>query len=393
MKKHGKRNKLSKMKETYNLIKKSFQHIILEGSAYEVGQQQAEILKSESPDAARWFTSANVDPRKAGFNSFEELQAWYEEYCPGITDEILGFAEGLNVKPDRLQLYNPPIYHPGNCSQIAALSSATKDGHTYVGRSYDFHHEQNDLRLCTVRIKRRVKHIGFTELLLGRDDGMNEYGFCVTFSGGGTFKREPSNRGFNFFLIVRTLLDNCKTVTDAVGRLRKTPISGFWNFLVTDKNGNSALLQFFDGEFEAKQISNRSNEKCLFSTNHYMLPEMVRYQQYAGDWILKNSKKRYELINKTLSAKMPRISKEDIRKLLSEEMYNGLCAHYYTDYFGTLFSIIYNLTELKTEICFGAPTHNSWQKPFSLDDPVGINHFSTVFPDKSIKTDELWNDA
>jgi hypothetical protein len=117
---------------------------------------------------------------------------------------------------------------------------------------------------------------------------------------------------------------------------------------------------------------------------------MVKYQKYAGDWILKNSKKRFELIGTNLSHAAPNISKENIRKLLSREIYDGVCGHYYTDYFGTLFSIIYDLTDLKTSVCFGAPTHNDWQKPFSLDDPIGVNHFSAIFPDKSIKSDQLW---
>jgi predicted choloylglycine hydrolase len=382
---------LVSLSEEYSPIRKDFQHIVLEGSAYEVGLQQAEILKKENPEAAKWFASASTDPKKMGFKDFEDLQAFFEEYCPGITDEIIGFSDGLGVKPDKLQVYNPPVFHPSNCSQIAVLSSVTRDGHVYVGRSYEFNHNENDLRLCTVRIKGKVKHIGFTELLLGRDDGMNEHGLCVTFSGGGTFKRKPRKRGFNFFLIVRTLLDNCKSVAEAVEHLRKTPMSGFWNFLMTDRNNNAALMQFFDGEYSVKQIDEDSIEHVLFSTNHYVLPDMVKYQKYAGDWILKNSKKRFELIGSTLSRAAPSINKEHVRNLLSKEIYKGVCGHYYTDYFGTLFSIIYDLTNLKADICFGAPTHNNWHKHLSLDAPTGVNHYSAIFPDKSIKSDQLWN--
>jgi predicted choloylglycine hydrolase len=379
------------LSEKYNLIKKDFQHIILEGTAYEVGQQQADILKRQNPEAAKWFASADIDPSKMGFDSFDELQTFYEEYCPGITDEITGFADGLGVKPDQLQLYNPPIYYPGNCSQLAVLSSVANNKHVYVGRSYEFNHNENDFRLCTVRIKGKIKHIGFTEFLLGRDDGMNEHGLCVTFSGGGTFKKQPAKKGFNFFLVTRAILDNCKTVAESVEHLKKTPISGFWNFLVTDKNDSAALMQFFDGEYDVRQIDKNSNEQWLFSTNHYVLPSMVQYQKYAGDWILKNSRKRFELIGSTLSRAAPNISKEGIKNLLSREIYDGVCGHYYTDYFGTLFSIIYDLTDLKAHICFGAPTHNDWQKPFSLNDPVGVNHFSAILPDKSIKLDQLWD--
>jgi predicted choloylglycine hydrolase len=375
----------------YTIIKKDFQHVILEGTAYEVGQQQGEILKRQDPEAARWYASGKTEPRKLGFKDFEELQAFYEEYCPGITDEIQGLADGLGVKPDKLPLYSPPIYQPGNCSQFAVLSSVTDDKHVYVGRSYEYNQRQNDFRLCTVRIKGKTQHTEFTEFLLGRDDGMNDHGLCVTFSGGGTFKREPTKKGFNFFLVVRTLLDNCKTVAESVEHLKKTPVSGYWNFLITDKNNNAALMQFFDGEYGVRQISRDSTEQCLFSTNHYVLPNMVKYQKYAGDWILKNSKKRFELINATLTHAAPNIAKEDIRNLLSKEIYDGVCGHYYTDYFGTLFSIIYDLTDLKADICFGAPTHNDWQKPFSLDDPIGVNRYPAIFPDKSIKLDRLWD--
>jgi predicted choloylglycine hydrolase len=379
------------LSEKHNFIKKDFQHVVLEGTAYEVGQQQAEILRKQSPEAARWFASATPDPKKMGFDSFEELQSLYEEYCPGITDEIVGLADGLGAGPEQIQLYNQPIYQPGNCSQFAVLSSLTDDKHVYVGRSYEYHYNENDLRLCTARIRGKTKHIGFTEFLLGRDDGMNEHGLCVTFSGGGTFKRQPTRRGFNFFLIVRALLDNCKTVADSVEHLKKTPISGYWSFLMTDRYNNAALMQFFDGEYDVRRIGKDSTEQCLFSTNHYVLPSMVKYQKYAGDWILKNSKKRFELIGTTLSRAAPNITKEDIRKLLSREIYDGVCGHYYTDYFGTLFSIIYDLTDFKADICFGPPTHNDWHNQLSLNDPASVNRYSAIFPDKSIKLDRLWD--
>lgn len=87
----------------------------------------------------------------------------------------------------------------------------------------------NDSRLCTIRIKGKVKHIGFKEYLLGRDDGMNQHGLCVTFAGCDIFNRDPTRRGFNFFLVVRTLLDNCRTVDEAVEQLQKMPVGGYWS--------------------------------------------------------------------------------------------------------------------------------------------------------------------
>jgi hypothetical protein len=125
---------------------------------------------------------------------------------------------------------------------------------------------------------------------------------------------------------------------------------------MADKSNNAALAQFFDGECAVKRIGPDSAEQFLFSTNHYFLPGMVKYQEYAGDWILRNSKRRFELIDGQLSQASPNISRETVRGLLSKEIYEGVCGHYYTDYFGTLFSVIYDLTDLKAEVC-----------PFRLD--------------------------
>lgn len=380
------------MTNEFNIIKKTFHHDVVEGTHYEIGKQQAEYLKERAPKSVEWLTKKDLDPKKLGFNNFEELEDHYEEFCPGIIDEFNGFADGLGVKPRELSLFGPPIFAHSNCSQIAITSPITKDNHVYVARSYEFNHTQDDFRLLTTRIKGKAKTIGFTGFVLGRNDGMNEYGFCVTFTGGGTFKSKPKNTGFQFFLIVRSLLDYCKTVDDAIKYLEKVPVHGFWNFLMTDKSDNAALAQFYDQDYAIKRIGKDYTEKMIYSGNHYRLPEMVKYQEYAGDWILKNSTKRCEIIESALSSAAPNITKENIRKLLSEPIYKGLCGYYYTDYFGTLFSIIFDLTDLKADICFGIPTHNEWQKPFTFDDPVGVKKYQAIFPDISIKTDELWSD-
>lgn len=380
------------MTEDFKIIKKTFHHDVVEGTHYEIGKQQAELLLKRAPKSVEWLTKKDNDPKKLGFENFKEQEDFYEEYCPGIIEEFNGFAEGLGVKTHDLSLFGPPIFIHSNCSQIAVTSPITKDNHVYAARSYEFFHNMDDLRLITTRVKGKPKTIGFSSFVLGRQDGINEHGFSVTFTGGGTFKTKPKNTGFQFFLIMRSMLDNCKSVDDAVKYLEKVPVNGYWNFLMTDKDSNAALAQFYDQDFAIKKIGKDTEEKMIYSGNHYRLPEMVKYQEFAGDWILKNSIKRCETIEAALSTAAPNITKENIRKLLSEPLYKGVCGYYYTDYFGTLYTIIFDLTELKADICFGIPTHNEWQQPFTFDDPVGVKKYQAIFPDISIKTDELWSD-
>lgn len=378
------------MNDDYNLIEKEFQHVVVEGDHYEIGKQQGEIVKKHAPQDIEFYTSQKVDPKKMGFDSFDSLQNHYEAFCPGITDELEGFADALGVPLIQIAMFRQPIYQSGNCSQISVLSSATDNGHVYVARSYEYNQELNDFRLCTARIRGKTKHIGFSEFLVFRDEGMNHHGFCVTFSGGGTFKTKPTKKGFPFFLIVRSLLDNCRDVSEAIDYLERVPVHGFWNFLLTDNRSNAALVQFFDGEYAIQRIDQNASEPFIFSGNHYRLPKMKKYQKFAGDWILVNSKKRCEVIDAALKNAQPRVDADVLRRLLSKEVYEGVSGHYYTDYFGTLFSMIFDLTDLTVDVCFGSPTHNDWKGPMSFDDAMGVTFYNAVFPDKSIKTDKLW---
>ena len=82
-----------------------YHHIVLEGSQYEVGKQLGEFLIQE-PNAKKVFASNKVNLKKLGFKDFETLWAYSEECCPGITDEIKGFADGLGVSPQTLPFWN-----------------------------------------------------------------------------------------------------------------------------------------------------------------------------------------------------------------------------------------------------------------------------------------------
>jgi len=82
---------------------------------------------------------------------------------------------------------------------------------------------------------------------------------------------------------------------------------------------------------------------------------------------MRNSLIRYELINRTLKKKT-NITREDLRNLFSTKYPEGLCCHYYDDFFGTLRSMIFDLNEGVVETCFGSPVLNQW-RTFRIDGP------------------------
>jgi predicted choloylglycine hydrolase len=381
----------SDMNRDYNLVNGKFQHIILEGTAYEVGKLQGEILKNDEEMRARiekaissFLSQLGVskdgkpDLKTMGFQDFKELQGFFEEHCPGLNEEMQGFADSMGVEVNEVPFYDATYHVPKNCSQVAVLSSVTNDKHVYVGRSYEWTHTEDDLRLCTTRVKGKAKHIGFSTFLFGRADGLNEHGVSVTFTGGGIFGVPYKQQGFGDHLVIRSILDSCESVDDAMELVQKIPISGFFNLLIADRSSNAALVEFADETCDIKQINNNSEDKYLFSTNHYTLPGTIKSNE-LNCGIIGQSRKRYQLLASNLCA-ASEVKREALRTILSRKFPKGLCDHYYSESFGTVWSLIFDLTSIKADVCFGAPTHNKWRS-FSIDGPIGVKEYPAVFPD------------
>ena len=363
----------------YDIKHVTYHHLVVEGTSYEVGQQLAEYVKQDA-NRKKFFISAKTDSRKLGFKDFQTLQAYYEECCPGIIDETQGLADGLETSPDRIPLWSQsfkPVSAPRNCSQLLVLSSATDDNHIYLGRSYEWIHTEEDLVLCTTKVNGKAKHIGFTSLLSGRQEGMNEYGLVVSMTGGGIPNAPIKHKGIVFWIAIRTLLDCCRSVDEALVQLESLPLSEYFNLILADKKDHAALVEYADGEIGIVQITAENQNPYLFSTNHFRLSNTEQFNKL--NVILEHSKHRSSLIQSFLRDKTPRIKKEDIHELLSLHHPDGLCNHFYNDYFGTVWSMIFNLTDGFVDVCFSAPTHNDYKK-FGLDDAIGIYQYPSIVP-------------
>ncbi len=384
------------MNQTCNLVNGDFQHLVLDGTAYEVGKTQGKILKSDKEMRARieksistflaqsgFLSSTKSVLKKIGFSDFKELRAFFEEYCPGLNEEMQGFADGLGIKLAEILFYNAAYTVPKNCSQIAVLSSVTDDKHVYVGRSYEWTYAEEDLRLCTTRIEGKAKHIGFSIFLFGRADGINEHGVSATFTGGGIFGVPCRQKGFQSHLVIRSILDSCRSVDDAVKFIQKIPMSGFFSLMIVDRSSDAALVEFADGVSDIKRIDNDSEDRCLFSTNHYTLPATVKSNE-LNCGIIGQSKKRYKLLASALKNSAQAINRERLHTILSRKFPKGVCDHYYSEGFGTVWSMIFDVTSAQADICFGAPTHNRWRL-FSLDQPASVKHYPAIFPDARSK--------
>ncbi|MFZ6030241.1 MAG: C45 family autoproteolytic acyltransferase/hydrolase [Chloroflexota bacterium] len=354
----------------------TFTHAVLEGTAYEIGKMQAEGIR-DVPEALKFFTTP--PPDRAPFTPQQAKSAvrFFEQHCPGLNEEIHGFADGLSVSPEQIAYYAWSYQGDGRCSQIAALPAVTTNGHLLVGRNYEWNHQESDHRLVTTRIRGRAAHIGFSEMLFGRDDGINEHGLCVTMSSGAPMApTEPG--GCTFWAVIRTVLERCQNVDEAIELIQSIPISFNLNLMLADRSGQAALMEIASSHRGIRRIGPATPEKTLFATNHFSLPEMMPYD-LGRMWV---SVVRAQAIQRRLEAANGQIAPDTLRSLLSDRIPAGLCAHHYSEWFGTLWSQIFDVTAGTVDVCFGAPTHNAWHT-FDLHGPTGFTPYPVQLPDAS----------
>lgn len=370
------------MNEQYIIREGVFQHIMLEGTSYEMGRRQAEILRATNEEYLNFFTSGEVHPEKYGFATFKQLQDEYEAACPGINDEIQGFADYLELPVEKIVFYDMSHLVQTNCSHMVVLPPLTLDGHLLVGRSYEWKPEEDDLRLCTTRVKGKACHIGFSVFLFGRMEGMNEYGLTLTMSGSmaaGLPHEWTKKTGLNCWVIQRAILDNCRDVKDALETILACPPTGNTNILIAERNGKAALVELHAGDMRVKEVESFSISPYLISTTHYILPGMAEHNH--NQLILKFSRSRAEAVRSCIEGGRPEITRDSLREVLTEEVPNGCFGPYYSEGFGTLWSMIFDLTDGEVEICFGAPGYNPWHT-FTLENTGEVKEYKAKFPDK-----------
>jgi len=265
-----------------------------------------------------------------------------------------------------------------NCSHFVLLPSRTAEAKTLVGRSYEFGEKAEDLRLCTMQVSGKHAFIGSSILLFGFSEGMNEHGLVVTISAGGLpvgaveGLRPSIQDGFQFWFVVRSVLEQCKTVEEALQLIDEIPTCGNPNLIVADKSGQAALVEIFGPHKAVKRIDSHHAEQFICSTNHFTLPEMLPYR---GP-VMAHSQIRYDAIQSRLGGTQL-VDRQALKSLLADEYPQGLACHYYDEFFGTLRSMLFDPQAGEIEICFGSPVTGSWHR---IDFTSGMKSYPVQLP-------------
>ncbi len=337
----------------------------LSGSSYEAGRLLGSRLASV-PGLKKRFSSGFPG---FGLTQFNQASQCFRRWCPGLTQELAGFADALGCAPEQVLYYGMTWLTP-RCSHLALLPSMTASGHPMAARNYEFNDEAEDFTVIKTRITGKYTHIGTSALGIGRDDGINEMGLTVTLSSSGfpvgplPEMRRPAVAGLQFWAVVRTLLENCRDVKEALSMLKDMPVAYNLNLIVLDREGHCALVETLDGRMAVKTIDRDSGEQALYATNHPVLEELIPYEPQA----FVHSIRRYDNITAFLERHRQGITAGQLKAFFLTPYPEGLSCSYYSQFFGTTKTMVLDPVQGSLSLCWGGRPENGWHD-FSFSDP------------------------
>lgn len=334
----------------------------LQGIHFEMGRQMAKL----------------IDPAKVHFPVppqytaayFEEAFQMYDAYYPGIREELEGFSQESGI-PVREIAYSWMTYLVPRCCGLILTGKRMGDGHTRLARSYEFNLRDEDLTVFRTAPAGKYAHIGGSIAGFGRSEGINEKGLAVSMSSCGfpvsnmEGMRPPKVKGLEFWLVIRCLLENCANVSEALERVKQMPVSYNINLYLADHEGNAALFETIDGEWAFEQISPSDKRQSMCGTNHIVIKNFQSREPVA----MQNSIIRYERLSAFTEAK-ELFEEMEIRDFLLKEYPEGMTAHYYSEGFGTIKSVVMDTVENRFSICWLGEAENGW-KDYFVDQTQG----------------------
>lgn len=144
----------------------------------------------------------------------------------------------------------------------------------------------------------------------------------------------------------------------------------------------AALLQknqYTTAEEVDSEMESREHEDSVFEVMCYH-HEIMEDTSYQSDMLI-HSTARYKAAESWLKANVDGINKETLRTFLAKVYPEGFCGYSYEYRMGTLWSMVFDVSDGTLEIRFGPPPYNGWHL-FTLDGPVGVREYMAMFPRK-----------
>ncbi|HVA51612.1 MAG TPA: C45 family peptidase [Pirellulales bacterium] len=222
----------------------------VKGPAYEMGYQHGALLKDHIQGNIDYLFNVKAKQKPLAFLGVEldpkqlisMIVAIQRRYMPErFLEELRGVADGAECPLEDVLVANfiPELFH---CSGFAVMNGATKDGTLYHGRVLDYSIDwqlQEHAVLVVAQPEGRVPFVNVTYAgFIGSVTGMNAEHVSVGEMGGGG---RGHWGGTPMAFLVRRVLEEAKTLDEAVAVFRDSQRTCEYYYVVADGDDNSAV--------------------------------------------------------------------------------------------------------------------------------------------------------
>jgi predicted choloylglycine hydrolase len=212
-------------------------------------------------------------------------------------------------------------------------------------------HKGRYLRFKT-QPKNAYGSIANSDIMVGREDGMNEKGLAIA---GSEVASKTVKPGIMHTLLIRGVLDRCSNVDEAVELLTKAKHARAYNYVIADKSGKFAIVEATPEATNAKIF----NEGTAVTTNHFQSKNMGEFEDASKrpSDTLSRSKRVYGLIN----SKKGLLDHKTALKILSDHKEN-VCGHTENVGFNTVWSTVFSPGEGVLTTSDGHPCNSPYKQ-------------------------------
>lgn len=320
----------------------------LKGTHYEIGHQIGKKMREHA-----WGLPEYVkDIKERNIQFALETERKIRPLLPRLLEEVDGIAESGGYPRNVILTLALTMGRIPGCTALAAISEQEEGGKIIFARNYDGPPGCKKFTLYKTYPDDGFSHIGCCwDLLVGREDGINEVGLAIAVNGvHGLYNDKP---GVWDHIPVRAVLDNCENTRKAVNLLRRIPHLFAKNFLVADARGDIAIVE------AAQQDVTVLHPKDKFGvvTNHFTSKTMRQYnnpklKMFKTDERLRNAEA-------WLQERKGLIDVDDVKRLLTD-VRDGVCSN--KRGFLTAWSWIAQCGTRSIELATGAPVKGDYDR-------------------------------
>lgn len=330
-------------------------HLQVSGEHWDIGFQWGSLLAQRGILIWEHIPFPLTPERKA---FAQRCRPIYQAYFPQVLEEIQGISQGQGCEPALLEtlLFSLYALPPGShCSCFAVASGRG----ILLGRNSDFLAARAED--CTNVIYRfpqgngSLSFLGNTTSFIQMEDGVNQAGLAVGLTSVYPSSIQP---GMNAGLLLRFLLETCRTTAEAVAWLKKLPIASAQTFTLADVHGDIAQVECDCTCVEV--LTPTKGRPFVWETNVFQGPSLAgRNVPGVDTW---QSEERSRTLERFLSSHPEGLTVAKAQGLLSGQR-GFLCQYSPSTGKDTLWSTVYDLSNRQIFRAEGNPA----QAPYKLD--------------------------